>query len=487
MGIILRLHGLYSGRKRPFINECSFKKKYCMEAFDAIIIGTGQAGPSLAARCAKEGLKTAVIERHRFGGTCVNTGCTPTKAMVASARAIYMAHRGDEFGFEIEGDIRVDFKKIQARKDELVKESSGGIESWLKETKNLTVIEGHARFIDNHTVHVNDQKIKAEKIFLNVGGRAFIPSGFENVDYLTNSSIMDLDELPEHLIIIGGSYVGLEFGQMFRRFGSEVTIIEKGPRLIGKEDKETSEAIQDMLEEEGIQFSFNAKCIGASKEGKNIVVEVDCDHGSPTVTGSHLLLAVGRKPNTDDLGLENTDMKTDEKGFIKTDDILKTDAENIWALGDCNGKGAFTHTAYNDFEIVSVNLFDGDTRKVSDRIMCYALYTDPPLARIGMNEEQARKSGRNILIGYREMARIARAKERSEKTGFIKILVDADTKKILGATIFGIDGDEIIHSLLDVMYTDKPYTVISRAVHIHPTISELIPTILQNLKPLDEF
>lgn len=455
-----------------------------METFDAIVIGTGQAGPALAARCASEGLKTAVIERHRFGGTCVNTGCTPTKAMVASARAIHMARRGDEFGFEIEGDIRVDFSKIQARKDKLVKESSEGIESWLKETDNLTVFEGHARFIDNHTIGVNNQKLKAEKIFINTGGRAIVPSGFESVDYLTNSSIMDLDQLPNHLIIIGGSYVGLEFGQMFRRFGSGVTIIEKDSHLIEKEDEKTSDAIQEMLEDEGIRFRLNAECIGASGEGKNIVVDVDCEQESPTITGSHLLLAVGRKPNTDDLGLENTDIKTDDNGFIKTDDYLKTDAENIWALGDCNGKGAFTHTAYNDFEIVAANLFDDDPRKVSDRIMCYALYTDPPLARIGMNEEQARKSGKKILVGYKEMSRIARTKERSEITGFIKILVDADTDKIVGAAILGINGDEIIHSLLDIMYADQPYNVIQRAVHIHPTISELIPTVFGDLEPL---
>lgn len=452
--------------------------------FDAIIIGTGQAGPSLATRCASEGLKTAIIERQRFGGTCVNTGCTPTKAMVASARAIYMARRGAEFGFEVDSDIRVDMKRIKARKDAIVKQSTEGIEEWLKGTDQLTVIEGHARFIDNHTVRVNNQDLKAEKIFINAGGRAFIPSSFDDVDYLTNSSIMDLDTLPEHLIIVGGSYVGLEFAQMFRRFGSEVTIIEKEPRLIGKEDEETSDAIRDMLEEEGIHFSLNAECIGGSDEGEKIKVNVDCERGSPTVIGSHLLLAVGRKPNTDDLGLENTDIKTDDKGFIKTDDFLKTDAENIWALGDCNGKGAFTHTSYNDFEIVAANLFDNDPRKVSDRIRCYALYTDPPLARVGMNEEEARKSGKDILIGTREMAQIARAKERSEKTGFIKILVDADTKKILGATIFGIDGDEIVHSILDVMYTDQPSTVISRAVHIHPTITELIPTILGDLEPL---
>lgn len=456
-----------------------------METFDAIVIGTGQAGPSLATRCASEGLKTAVIEKDKYGGTCVNTGCTPTKAMVASARAIHMAHRGNEFGFDVDGDIRADLKKVKARKDAIVKESTEGVENWLKETKNLTVFEGHARFANNQTITVNDQELKADKIFINVGARAFIPPAFEGVDYLTNVEIMELEELPEHLVIIGGSYVGLEFGQMFRRFGSKVTIIEMGATIIGREDKETSEAVRAMLEEEGINFRLNAKCIGASQSKDGIVVDVDCEQGEPQVKGSHVLVATGRAPNTDDLELENTDIKTNERGYIQINDTLQTNVDGIWALGDVNGKGAFTHTAYNDFEIAAANLFDDDPRKVSDRFLCYALYTDPSLSRIGMNEEQARASGKNILVGYREMSRIARAKERSEKTGFIKILVDADTKKILGATILGIDGDEIIHSLLDIMYADQPYTVISRAVHIHPTISELIPTILQNLKPLE--
>jgi len=455
-----------------------------METFDAIVIGTGQAGPSLAARCASEGLKTAVIEKNKFGGTCVNTGCTPTKAMVASARAIHMARRGDEFGFSLNGDLTVDMKKVKARKDAMVKQSTEGVEGWLRETENLTVIDGHARFIDNHTIKVNDQKLQADKIFINVGGHAFVPPAFKDVDYLTNVEMMELDEVPEHLIIVGGSYIGLEFGQMFRRFGSEVTIIEMGSTIIGREDEETSIAVLDLLKDEGIHFRLNAKCIGASQDGDAIVVDVDCKKGEPQVKGTHLLVATGRTPNTEDLGLEHTDIKINERSFIQTNDTLQTTADGVWALGDVNGKGAFTHTAYNDFEIVAANLFDNDPRKVSDRILNYALYTDPSLSHIGMYEHEARESDKNVLIGYRKMSRIARAKERSEKTGFIKILVDAETEKILGATILGIDGDEIIHSLLDIMYADQPYSVISRAVHIHPTISELIPTILQNLKPL---
>lgn len=455
-----------------------------MEKFDAIIIGTGQAGPSLAARCASEGLKTAVIEKDKFGGTCVNTGCTPTKAMVASAKAAHMARRGADFGIHISGDIHVDMKEVKARKDKLVKNSTTGVENWLRETENLTVIEGHARFIGNHTVEVDGKKLTAGKIFINTGARPFVPPALSHVYYMTNKEILELEEVPEHLIIIGGSYIGLEFGQMLRRFGSEVTIVEQGSRIISRENKDTSERLKSILEGEGINFRLKAKCISAIQTEDQITVSVDCESGSPQISGTHLLIATGRRPNSDKLGLEHTDIAVSDRGYIETNDLLQTSVEGIWALGDVNGKGAFTHTAYNDFEIVAANIFDDDPRKVSDRILNYALYTDPSLSHIGMYEHEARESGRNILIGYREMSRIARAKERGETQGFIKILVDADTQRILGATIVGVDGDEIIHSLLDVMYADKPYTVISRAVHIHPTISELIPTILQNLEPL---
>jgi pyruvate/2-oxoglutarate dehydrogenase complex dihydrolipoamide dehydrogenase (E3) component len=457
-----------------------------MTTFDAIVIGTGQAGPSLAARCANEGMKTAIIERHLFGGTCVNTGCTPTKALVASARAAHMANRMEDFGISIEGSVNVDMKKVKARKDAIVNQSTEGVENWLKNTENLTVYEEHARFEEPKVLSVGDEKITAEKIFINVGGRAFIPSGFEDVEYLTNSSIMEMDEVPEHLVIVGGGYIGLEFGQMYRRFGSKVTIIERGQRLLPKEDEDISEAIQDILEEEGIAIRLNAECLSGTQEGDEVVVEVSCEQGPPKIRGSHLLLATGRRPNTDDLDLENTDVIIDNRGFIQVDDQLRTNAEGIWALGDCNRQGAFTHTAYNDFEIVAANLFDNNPRRVSDRIMCYGLYIDPALARVGMTETQAKESDRNVLIGKRPMSRIARAKEKGETKGFMKILVDADTEKILGAAILGIEGDEIIHSILDIMYADEPYTTIRDAVHIHPTVSELIPTMLENLEPLEQ-
>ncbi|MEO1054742.1 MAG: FAD-containing oxidoreductase [Bacteroidota bacterium] len=454
--------------------------------FDAIVIGTGQAGPSLAGRLAGSGMKTAIIERKLFGGTCVNTGCTPTKALVASAKAAHMARRASDYGIEIGGSVTVDMKKVKARKDAIVRPSNEGVERWLKGVENLTVYEGHGRFEGPNTVSVGDELLEADKIFINVGGRANVPREYyPGVDVWTNTSMMEVDFVPKSLIVVGGSYIGLEFGQMFRRFGSEVTIVEKRDRLLSREDEDVSEEMMKILEAEGINLRLEAECINGKMEGDKIVIEVDCVTGERRAEGDHLLLAIGRNPNTHDLGLEKAGVAVDERGFIKVDDQLRTNVSGIWALGDCNGQGAFTHTAYNDYEIVAANLLDNDPRRVSDRILCYGLYTDPALARIGMSETEARQSGKNVLKAFRPMSRIARAKEKGETYGFIKILVDADTKLILGATIFGIEGDEIIHCLLDLMYAKQPYTVISRAVHIHPTVSELIPTALQGLKPLE--
>lgn len=455
-----------------------------MDHFDVAIIGTGQAGPPLAFRCADEGLKTVIIERDKFGGTCVNTGCTPTKAMIASARAAHMAKRSEDYGVLIEGSVRVDLKKVMDRKNSLVQKSAHSLEKKLKSTKNLSVIEGHARFLDNQTVRVHDQEIKADKIYINTGARASVPKSFTGVDFLTNSDMMNLNTLPEHLMIVGGGNVGLEFGQMFKRFGSKVTIIEKGPQLLGGEDKETSEAIHNILEDEGIHIRLNADCLEATTTGDGVTVTIDCDQGVPDVRGTHLLVATGRIPNTDDLGIEHTGIKTDDRGYIQTDDSLKTSVPGIWALGDCNGQGAFTHTAYNDYEIAAADLFGEEPRGVSDRIFCYSLFTDPALSRIGMNGKEARKSGKNILVGFMKMADVARAREKGETAGFIRIFVDADTERILGAVLLGTGSDEVIHSLLDIMYADQSYKVIRQAVHIHPTISELIPDILKNLEPL---
>jgi pyruvate/2-oxoglutarate dehydrogenase complex dihydrolipoamide dehydrogenase (E3) component len=455
--------------------------------YDAIVIGTGQAGPSLAVRLANTGMKVAIIERKRFGGTCVNNGCIPTKTLVASARAAHVARRAGDYGVTIRSSIAVDMKKVKTRKDAVVRQSSESLEKWLKNTQNLTVIEGQARFADAHRVRVDDELLEADKLFINVGGRASVPPfrGIDEVSYLNNSTMMDVDFLPEHLVVIGGSYVGLEFAQMYRRFGSEVTVVERGPRLIHREDEDISENIKTILEGEGIKIRVGAECIGFEKRGDKVAVQIDCSSGDKTVIGSHALLAVGRVPNTDDLGVEQAGIKVDKHGYLQVDDQLRTNVPGIYALGDCNGKGAFTHTAYNDYEIVAANLLDGDQRRVSDRITAYALYIDPPLGRAGMTEAEVRKSGRKALIGKRPMTEVGRAREKGETDGFMKVLVDAETKKILGASLLGIECDEVIHSILDVMYADAPYTVIQRAMHIHPTVSELIPTMLGELKPLE--
>jgi pyruvate/2-oxoglutarate dehydrogenase complex dihydrolipoamide dehydrogenase (E3) component len=453
--------------------------------FDAIVIGTGQAGPHLTDRLTSAGMKVAVIERKLFGGTCVNTGCIPTKTMVASAYAIHMARRAD-FGIQIEGSIRVDMPRVKARKDAISGKSRTGVEAFLKGMNNCTVFEGHARFESPREIAVGADRLAADRIFINVGGRAVVPPmpGLDHVEYLTNSSMMAVDYLPPRLIVVGGGYVGLEFAQMFRRFGSEVSIIEMGPRLASHEDEDISEAIRQILEREGIRIELDAKCIAFSKRGDESVAHLECAAGPRDTSGTHVLLAVGRRPNTDDLGLEKAGVATDARGYISVDDQLRTSVPGIWALGDCNGKGAFTHTSYNDGEIVAANLLDNDARRVSDRILAYALYTDPPLGRAGMTESEVRKGGRRALIGKRPMTRVGRAVEKGETEGFMKILVDAETREIRGAAILGVGGDEAIHSILDVMYAKAPYTVIQRAVHIHPTVSELIPTMLEDLQPL---
>ena len=455
------------------------------QSYDAIIIGTGQAGPPLAGRLAGAAMKVAIIERKLFGGTCVNTGCIPTKTMVASAYAARMARRAAEYGVNM-GPVTVDMKRVKARKDEISGWSRSGVEKWLKGMQNCTVYEGQARFESAHEVRVGQDVLSADRVFINVGGRAIVPGmpGLDQVNFLTNSSMMAVDFLPRHLVIVGGSYIGLEFGQMFRRFGSEVTIVEMAPRLIHREDEDVSAAIHDILEAEGIRLRLNAKCIHVAKRDDSVVVGVDCTSGDPEISGSHLLLAAGRRPNTDDLGLEKAGVIQDKRGYILVDDELRTNVPGIWALGDCNGRGGFTHTAYNDFEIAAANLLDNDTRRVSDRITAYALYIDPPLGRAGMTEAEVRNSGRRVLIGTRPMTRVGRAVEKGETQGFMKILVDADSKHILGASILGTSGDEAIHTILDVMYARAPYTVMQRAVHIHPTVSELLPTVLGELKPL---
>jgi pyruvate/2-oxoglutarate dehydrogenase complex dihydrolipoamide dehydrogenase (E3) component len=456
--------------------------------YDAIIIGTGQAGPSLARRFAVAGMTVAIVERKLFGGTCVNTGCIPTKTLIASACAIHMARRAADFGVVIGGPVRADMVLIKARKDAICGQSRSGVEESLKALQNCTIYRGHARFVSPHEVQVGEDVLTAERIFINVGGRAVVPPwpGLDRVPYLNNSSMMAVDFLPRHLVMVGGSYVGLEFAQMYRRFGSEVTVVEMAPRLIHREDPDVSAAIKEILQCEGVGKRVNATCIRLAKSGEDIVVGVDCTDGAPEIHGSHLLVAVGRRPNTDDLGLEEAGIHQDNHGYIVADDQLRNNVPGVWALGDCNGRGAFTHTAYNDFEIVAANLLDHDPRRLSDRITAYALYTDPPLGGAGLIEDQVRRSGKRALIATRPMTRVGRAVEKGETQGFIKVLVDADNKKILGAAILGTGGDEVIHGILDVMYAKAPYTVSQRSMPIHPTVSELLPTLLGDLQPLRE-
>ncbi|CAH2604074.1 Mercuric reductase [Rhodovastum atsumiense] len=458
-----------------------------MPSYDAIVIGTGQAGPSLALRLAATGMKVAVVERGRIGGTCVNTGCTPTKAMVASARTAHLARRAADFGVTVAGPVGVDMARVIARKDDIVAQSREGLRASLLGSENITLIEGQARFRSGHELAVGPQLLTAPRIFINVGGRAAIPAlpGLGDVPYLTNSSLLALATLPRHLIVIGGSYVGLEFAQMFRRFDSAVTIVEMGPRLIGREDEDVSAAVQAILEGEGVAIRTGAHCIGVRRDGEDIAVRLDCAEGAPDLAGSHLLVATGRRPNTDDLGLAEAGIHIDERGHIVVDDQLRTSVPGVWALGDCNGHGAFTHTAYNDYEIVAATLLDGEPRRISERIPAYALYVDPPLGRVGLTTAQARLTGRSVLVGHRPMTRVARAIEKGETAGFMRVLVDADTQEILGATVLGPGGDEVVHAVLDLMYARAPYTVMQRAVHIHPTVAELLPTVLGELQTLE--
>ena len=453
---------------------------------DALVIGAGQAGPSLAARLAASGRQTALVERHLFGGTCVNVGCMPTKTLVASARAIHMARRGDEFGFSTFGEVRADMRRIKARKDAIVAKSREGIEASLRGTPNVSVLQGHARFAGPRTVVVDSQSIEADQIFINVGARAIVPDmeGARHPRCLTNSTILDLDVVPEHLVIIGGSYIGLEFAQVFRRFGSRVTVVERSDRLIAREDDDVSAGLREVLESEGILFRLSATCIDVQPGATGVSVRVDCTHGVPRIEGSQALFAIGRRPNTDDLGLDRAGIVTDARGYIQVDGQCRTNVEGVWALGECNGHGAFTHTSYNDYEVVAANLLDGDSRRLTDRIPCYALYTDPPVGRAGMTLGEARATGRSLLVGFRPMTRVSRAQEMSETRGFMRAIVDAETRRILGAVVFGAGGDEIVHSLLDLMYAGVPASTIARGVHIHPTITELVPTMLQELVPL---
>ncbi len=456
-----------------------------MTAYDAIVVGAGQAGPPLAGRLTAAGMKVALVERKLVGGTCVNTGCTPTKALVASAYAAHLARRTD-LGVVVPGEVQVDFPRVMARARTVAENSRNRLEGWLRGMQNLTLLHGQARFQDPHTLRVGEESLTAPRIFLNVGGRALVPDmpGVADVPFLTNTSILALDRLPRHLLVVGGSYVGLEFAQVHRRFGAEVTVVEKGPRLVGREDEDVSQAVREILESEGIRVRTQATCIGFAHHPEGVAVNLDCREGPAALVGSHLLLAVGRRSNTDDLGLEQAGIATDARGNVRVDESLATNVPGVWALGDCNGRGAFTHTSWNDYEIVAANLLDGAQRQVKERIPGYALYIDPPLGRAGMTEAEARASGRPLLVGRRPMTRVSRAVEKGETAGFMKIVADAESRRILGAAILGTGGDEAIHGILDAMHAGISCEELRWAVPIHPTVSELIPTVLQEMQPV---
>jgi pyruvate/2-oxoglutarate dehydrogenase complex dihydrolipoamide dehydrogenase (E3) component len=456
--------------------------------FDAIVIGTGQAGPALADRLARHGRRVAVIERGKFGGTCVNAGCIPTKTLVASAYVARTAARAAEYGIELPGPATVDMRRVKARKDEVSAQSRAAVEAWMTGNGRITVYRGHARFTAPHTVVANGETLEAGQVFLNVGGRPSVRGieGVDRVPYLTSTTILDLDFVPEHLLIVGGSYIGLEFAQMYRRFGARVTLIELGPRLIGREDERVSQEVRAILEREGIEVVLNARCLSiAVTDRGGVAVAIECSGGPPRVEGSHVLLAIGRQPNTDDLGLERAGIETDARGFIVVDDALATSVPGVWALGDCNGRGAFTHTAYNDYEILADNLLEGASRRVTDRIPAHALYIDPPLGRCGMTVAEAKRAGRRLLVGERPMTRVGRAVEKGETQGFMQIAVDADSCAIVGAAILGVGGDEAIHAVLDIMVAKQPYTTLKHAMHIHPTVAELLPTVLGELRRVE--
>ena len=457
------------------------------QSFDALIIGAGQAGPSLAGRLTAAGWTVALAERQDFGGTCVNTGCTPTKALIATAKAAHTIRQASHYGLPPAGELTVDLAQVQARKDAIVAASRTGLEKWLLHMPGCTVFRGTARFLSATTMQVGDAVLAAKHIFLNVGGRPARPAlpGIEHVPYFTSSTILALQELPTHLIIVGAGAVGLEFAQLLRRLGAQVTLVERSPRLLPHDDADVAEAVANILINEGITLRLGAECISLGQENGQPIVHVNCAENPASAQGSHLLLAMGRQPNTDDLDLANAGLQADKHGYLVVDEQLQTAVPGIWALGDCNGRGAYTHTAYNDFEIVAANLLDHEQRHVSDRLPVSAIYVDPPFAKVGLTEDEVRAAGTPALVGKRPMTKVGRATEKGETQGFMKVLVHAETDQILGASIVGVGGDEAIHCIITAMYARQTATFMRHNMFIHPTVAELIPTVFGELKPLE--
>jgi len=454
--------------------------------FDAVVIGSGQGGNPLCQRLADQGWNVALVERAHLGGTCINTGCTPTKTMVASAQVAHYARNATRWGVHA-SDVRVDLPAIVERKNKVVASFRARQERRVAERKTLRLYRGHARFLSAHQLQVGDEVIEGERVFIDTGTRPEIPRlpGLDSVPYLTNATLMELRGLPEHLLILGGGYIGLEFGQMFRRFGSEVTIVHRGDRLLSREDPDLADALLKVLEAEGVKFLLNAQTTAAKTPAGKILLEVESAKGSINLAGSHLLVATGRRPNTDDLDLDKAGVEIDARGYVKVNSRLETNVPGIWALGDVKGGPAFTHISYNDYQIIYGNLIEGKNLTTEDRYIPYAVFTDPQFGRVGITEQEARASGRKLKIGTYPMANVARAIERDETAGFMKIIVDAETDHILGAAILGTEGGELIQILGALILANAPYTVLKGAVFIHPTLAEGFFGLMESVKPVN--
>lgn len=454
--------------------------------YDAIIIGSGQGGNPLAYRVADLGWSVALIEKKHLGGTCINVGCTPTKTMVHRAQVAHYARNAARWGVNTRS-VSVDLAKIVAQKDAIVLGFRGGQQRQIDKRTNLRLYRGHARFVAPHQLQVGDELLESERIFIDTGGRPRIPliPGLDNVPYLTNESVMQLTDVPEHLLILGGGYIGLEFGQMFCRYGSRVTILHTGKQIVSREDPEIAGELQKALEAEGIQFALNARTTRAEKNNGAIVLSNEGPAGSSTVTGSHLLVATGRTPNTDDLGLDKAGIATNPDGFIKVNGRLETSVPGVWALGDCKGGPAFTHISYNDFQIVYSNLVEGKNLTTDNRHVPYCVFTDPQLGGVGMTEKEARAKGYQLKIGRCPMTYVARAIERGETAGLMKIVVDASNDRVLGASILASEGGELVQILGTLMLANQPYTLLKGAVYIHPTLAEGLFSLMEDVKPAD--